>query len=98
MPTFKTKVQLNPRTRAWAALHYIEENPDQWDQDSWYACLAGFVDRQNGGDGLGFTGMRAAQLLLLSDRRAAKLFSHKNDIHRLRKLVRRYFGPDPFSS
>lgn len=90
-----------PAERVWAALHHIENRPLQWNQRSWNYCLAGWTVRMHRGDGIlygyseGDVYREFRALTSLGPWRTFNITAAVNTLPRLRRLVRRYFGPDP---
>ncbi len=90
-----------PAHRAWAVMHYIEENPQEWRQKNWRRCYAGHTVRMYAPSRYGYCESEiynnAMELLDIGLWRSANLFTGINSQRRLRRLTRRYFGHDPYA-
>lgn len=91
-----------PAERVWAALHYIERNPRDWNQKTWQRCLAGWAVRQSGRNVIWMSSDEICRdfrrMTGLGVWRTANIALSVNSLRRLRRLTRRYFGPDPYAA
>lgn len=90
-----------PAQRAWTVMHYIEDHPQEWRQKNWRWCYAGHTVRMFAPSRHGYNEteimLTAMDLLDVGIWRAANLVAERNGTRRLRRLTRRYFGPDPYA-